>query len=227
MTERKYYEAYDERYKTVHRSGYSWSGFERSPIVPETIEKYGLTTENTMLEIGCGEGRDANVLLQHGYDLLATDISPEAISYCQARLPEYADSFAVLDCINGVHSMRYDFIYAIAVVHMLVENRDRKAFYDFIYHHLNDNGIALVCTMGDGESEMQSDTSKAFELQLRDHPSGEMLVAATSCRMVSFAAFETELKENGFAIIDKGFTEAMPSFNCLMYAVIKRKNFQE
>jgi len=39
MSERKYYEAYDERYKTVHEKGIRWFGDKGSPIVSEIISK--------------------------------------------------------------------------------------------------------------------------------------------------------------------------------------------
>ena len=82
---RKYYEAYDERYKTAHEKGVSWSSENRTPIVLETIEKYISDCHTPMLEIGCGEGRDARAVLEREYHLLATDISGEAIAYCKAN----------------------------------------------------------------------------------------------------------------------------------------------
>ena len=76
--------------------------------------------------------------------------------------------------------------------------------------------------MGDGEYEMQSDISKAFEIQEREHESGMMMVASTSCRMVSFTTFENELHRNKLKIIEKGITGAMPNFNSLMYALVQK-----
>ena len=49
---KKYYEAYEDRYKTAHEKGVSWSSSQCTPIV-----------------------------LEKGYRLLATDISPEAVDY--------------------------------------------------------------------------------------------------------------------------------------------------
>ena len=114
-----------------------------------------------------------------------------------------------------------DFIFAIAVVHMLVLDEDRDGFYRFIRSHLTAEGKALICTMGDGEFEMQSDISTAFTLQERNHDSGKMMVAGTSCRTVSWNTLENELARNGLTIIEKGITSSLPDFNCLMYAVVK------
>lgn len=219
---KKYYEAYDERYKTAHERGVSWSSEKRTPIVLETANKYISDLHTPILEIGCGEGRDAKAILEKGYHLLATDISKEAIAYCKANIPAYAEHFEVLDCIRHSHPLQYGFIYSVAVIHMLVLDEDRNAFYRFIYDHLADGGIALICTMGDGEIELKSDINKAFQLQERDHESGKMMVAGTSCRMVSFTTFENELRSNDLKLIEKGITSSLPDFNSLMYAVVQK-----
>ena len=221
ITMKKYYEAYDERYKAVHEKNLRCMGYECSAIVTEIINKFGIRRDNSILEIGCGEGRDSIVLLKDGYNLLATDVSAQAINYCKEQYKEFADHFQMLDAVNGVHDEKYDLIYSVAVIHMLVPDEDRNLFCSFIKEHLNENGIALICTMGDGKTEMQSDISKAFELQERNHPSGKIVVATTSCRMVSFKTFEKELLNNDLSVIEKGMTDALREFDNLMYAVVK------
>ena len=218
---RKYYTAYEERYKTAHAQGVSWASSVSTPIVMEVIEKYNINHSQRLLEIGCGEGRDSRTVLEHGFQLTATDISSEAIAYCKEKMPEYENQFSVLDCLSDELDEKFDFLFAIAVVHMLVPDEDRDGFYGFIRSHLTAGGIALICTMGDGEVERQSDIRSAFTLQERDHESGKMMVAGTSCRMVSWNTFEKELSRNGFTILEKGMTSSLPDFNSLMYAVVR------
>ena len=218
----KYYAAYEERYRTAHKNGVSWSSDRSSPIVMEVIRKYGIRPGQSLLEIGCGEGRDSRAVLEGGYSLLATDISPEAIAYCRKTMPEYENSFRVLDCLSDDPDARFDFIFAVAVVHMLVPDADRDGFYRFMRRHLKPSGLALICTMGDGTRELQTDIARAFDLQEREHESGKMMVAATSCRMVSFRTFEDELARNGLRAVEKGITGALPDFDSLMYAVAAR-----
>ena len=219
---RKYYEAYDDRYRQIHNMNLQWAESDPSPIVREIIEKLGITRADKIFELGCGEGRDAKHLLLEGYDLLATDISPEAISYCQKQLPQFAERFQILDCIAGKLDTQFDFIYTVAVVHMLVEDVDRNAFYSFIREHLNTGGKALICTMGDGEIQQCSDPATAFIRQNRIHQQTgtKVKIAGTSCRMVTFTYFENELRNNGFTIIEKGITETVPGFSQMMYAVV-------
>ena len=218
----KYYQAYNERYKTVHKKGLSWSSDICTPIVLETIRKLNISKEDQLLEIGCGEGRDAKAVLEQGYNLLATDISLEAINYCKAIMPSYSDRFALLDCLDNKSANKYRFIYAVAVIHMLVLDEDRQKFYEFIYHHLEKDGYALICSMGDGKAEIKTDINEAFSLKKREHHSGEIEVASTSLRMVSFELFEKEISDAGLHIIDKGITSSLPDFDMLMFAVVKK-----
>lgn len=220
---KKYYEAYDERYKAVHQKNLRRLGYEKSDIVTEIIQKYGISKESTVLEIGCGEGRDSVHLLENGYNLLATDVSSEAVSYCKSLYKEFSDRFSVLDAVKGTLDKKFDYIYSVAVIHMLVADEDRKAFYSFIKDHLTENGIALICTMGDGSFERASDIGIAFDLGERVYEGVKMLVAETSCRIVTTQTFEEELKEADFQIIEQGLTSVGTQFPVMMYAVIKSK----
>lgn len=223
LLERKYYKAYDDRYRQIHGLNLQWFYDDPTPIVMKTIRDFGIKQQHRILELGCGEGRDAYPLLKNGYNLLATDISPAAVSYAQKKYPQYMAHFAVLDCVGGVLTEKFDFIYAVAVVHMLVEDGDRDGFYTFIREHLKPDGIALVCTMGDGEAERQTQTNTAFDLQERTHEqSGEKVkIASTSCRMVGFDTLHAELHRNGLEVLKEGMTQAPPDFPKLMYVAVK------
>lgn len=221
--DRKYYEAYDDRYRQVHQENLNWFDSAPSPIVAEVMEAFGIGKDKRCLEIGCGEGRDARYLLDRGYDLLATDISPEAVSWCRVMCPGHEERFQILDGISGKLEEQFDFIYTVAVVHMLVLDEDRDGFYRFIRQHLKPGGIALICTMGDGEMERSSDIRTAFQLQARCHEqTGRTVhIAGTSCRMVSFDTFMKELKRNGLRVLRRGITAIEPDFSQIMYAVVE------
>ena len=222
MEDKRYYQAYDIRYKAAHSKGVSWASESSTPMVIKTIEKYGISKESALLEIGCGEGRDSKAVLELGYNLLATDVSGEAVLYCQRLMPEYKSRFRLLDCLTGELDESYDFIYSVAVIHMLVLDCDRDGFYQFIKRHLKPDGIALILTMGDGETQMQTDINSAFDIVQRSHESGKMMVASTSCRMSLALSFRKELERNGLYIIEDGLTDSPPDFNSLLYAVVRR-----
>ncbi len=225
MVQKKYYEAYDERYQQVHQSSLKWFSDSPSGIVTETITRYQIRKEHRILEIGCGEGRDAVYLLKNGYQVLATDISPTAIAHCKAEYPEFSSAFGILDCLSQEVNETYDLIYAVSVLHMLVLDADRARFYEFLYEHLTEGGIALICTMGDGDAEWQTNVDSAFDLQKRTHEATgtELLIAATSCRVVSFSTLNQEIKAHRLDVLESGIASIIPDFPMIMYAVVQKR----
>ena len=221
--ERRYYEAYDQRYQQVHAAGLTWFTGQPTAIVSQIMAKYGVAPESPMLEIGCGEGTDASALLAAGCNVLATDVSPEAIRFGKEKYPVWADRFMVLDCLRDDLDQRFDFIYAVAVLHMLVPDADRQALLAFIREHLTAAGIGLVIVMGDGEMQRATDIAAAFDVQERMHePSGTKLqLASTSCRIVTREEFREEIERAGLTIAELGDT-AWDDTPFAMYAVVKR-----
>lgn len=220
---KRYYEAYEARYSQVHAQGLQWSSDAPTPIVEEIIRQYG-KEQGQMLEIGCGEGRDAAHLLAQGYDLLATDVSPEAVRYCREKYPQFAQRFCVLDALKDTLAERFDVIYAVAVLHMLTEDTDRAVLYRFIQAHLKADGVALVLSMGDGETQRRTDPARAFNVQERMHAeSGKTVhIAATTCRMVTMADMISEAETQGLRVIESGLTNCEPEFDCMQYVLLQR-----
>ena len=222
----QYYKAYDKRYKQVHEKNLSWSSNNRTKIIEEIIKKYNITNNSKILEIGCGEGRDAIYLLNQNYNLLATDVSAEAINYCKAKDPNHTTNYQVLDVLDAKHfHNQYDFIYSIACIHMLVLDNDRNNYYKFIYNHLTDNGIALILSMGDGVNESKSNIKEAWNNTKRIHEETkeELTIATTSCRIVNFNTLTKEIEKNNMTILEKGIIKITPSLPQIMYGLIKKK----
>ena len=223
MDKKKYYEAYDVRFRQVHDAHLQWFADTPTPIVEEVLNRFGIEKTSSVLEIGCGEGRDAAHLLKAGFPVLATDVSAEAVRYCREKYG-YFEAFQVLDCLKDQLNKKFDCIYAVAVLHMLVIPEDRDGFWQFLGQHLKADGIALVCSMGNGNAEMKSDIRTAFQSADRVHEqTGTVLqLAGTSCCMVSFDTLRREIRKNGLAILEEGITCSPPDFPQMMYAVVKR-----
>ena len=218
----KYYEAYDKRYKQVHDKGLTWSTNDNTEIVETIINKYHLEKEN-IFEIGCGEGRDARYLLNKNYNVLATDISKEAINYCIKNDIAHRNNYKVLDVLSDKSQDKYGFIYSVACLHMLVLDEDRNKYYSYIYNHLEDDGYALILTMGDGIKESTSDITKAFDDTKRTHQetNQEIEVATTSCRIVNFDTLFKEMNKK-FEIVEYGVTNIENHFDKIMYILLKK-----
>ena len=109
---------------------------------------------------------------------------------------------------------------------MLVLDEDRAGFYRFFRDQLAEDGIGLICTMGDGTMECSSNIATAFDLQEREHmPTGKsLMLAGTSCRMGCFETFLEELNSGSLTVLKQGITAVEPDFPVMMYAVVKRKS---
>lgn len=218
---KKYYLAYEDRYRKVHDEGLLW--FSRRPTqeLIEWVEYNCIPTNESVCEIGCGEGRDALYLASEGYEVTAMDASPTAITKCKQLVAErnLKVDWLVADALelSRKTEKRFKWIYSIATLHMLVEEEDRLKFLKSLYDLLEPGGKALIVSMGDGENERSTDISTAFELQERHH-SGTgrtMMLAGTSYRGVNWSSHEKELVNVGFQIEKKLDTENDEYMKCM------------
>ncbi len=221
-----YYKAYEKRYQQVYKHNYLWSSKEPTPDVIETILKEKIPSDAKILELGCGEGRDAIFLLNKNYNILAVDYSNTVIEKCKELSNyKYNDKFKQFDIINDTLEDKFDFIYSIAVIHMFVSQKHRNKFYNFICNHLNTNGIALIVSMGDGIKEYKSDIYKSFDdvERIVVNNDEKINIATTSCNIVNWNTFEQELLSNNLVIKRKWISEVIPEFNPAMCVIVCRK----
>ena len=225
--ERKYYEAYEDRYKKIHQEkGLPWAGDRPSVLLKTLLEKYGADENSSILEVGCGEGQNALYLISEGFNIEASDISNEAIVWCKnwAREREIDEKhFFVMDALKNNLKKKYDFIYSVAVLHMLTEDDDRINFLKFIREHLKENGKAFIVVMGDGKMTRHTDSSKAFELSERPFGDEMVKVASTSCRMVTWEEYLSELDKAGLDVIKHYLDQTISGFDSSMVAEVKIK----
>ncbi|MBQ7308106.1 MAG: hypothetical protein IJW82_06235, partial [Clostridia bacterium] len=122
-------------------------------------------------------------------------------------------------------SEKFDFIYSIAVLHMLCEDEDRKAFFKFLKSHLNKNRKALICVLGDGKTEFVSDYQNAFMEKDRFHKQSNqnIKVASTSLKIVTKENLFKEIYENEFCVLEYFIETKIPGFSEMMSVVIENK----
>lgn len=219
-----YYKSYDKRYKQVHDKNTLWASFVPTLEVMDVINKNGINKKSKILEIGCGEGRDAIYLLDQGYNVLGVDYSEEAIKKCnELSANKYVSNFRQFDIIEDELDKKFDFIYSIAVLHMFVDDSHRKKFLDFIKSHLTDKGVAFITIMGDGEEKYCSNKEEAFldSKRININTGEEMDIASTTCRIVDWEHFVGELDNSNLCIKSHWISDRIPDFNLSMCVVVK------
>lgn len=221
----EYYKAYEKRYSQVYKTDSIWESNIPTREVIDVIKKYNIKKDSKILDLGCGEGRDARYLLDNGYNVVAFDYSISAINKCnELSNNKYIDNFKQFDLIVDDCEEMYDFIYSIAVIHMFVLDIHRKKFYDFIYKHLKNGGKCLIIAMGDGESEYSTDISNAFDNSYRVNINNnkKIMVANTSCRIKNMKNMIKEIEDNNFKIISSEIVSDLPNFSfCECFVVEK------
>ena len=220
-----YYKAYEKRYSQVYENNMLWSTKENTQEVLNCIKEYKINKKSKILDLGCGEGRDAIYLLNNGYDVLAVDYSQTVIEKCkELSNNNYNKHFRQFDLINDKMNCKFDFIYSIAVLHMFVLQEHRNKFLVFIREHLKNNGICLISVLGDGKREYVSNIEEAFKNAKRTvmNNNTELEIVTTSCKIVNWEQLEHEIINNRLKIEQKWISNNIPEFENSMCVVVKR-----
>jgi SAM-dependent methyltransferase len=110
-----------------------------------------LLPKGTILEIGSGHGRDAEDLLELGYDYVGTDISVGLINIIRQRFPDqkfYQQSVYELDFQEG---QNFDGFWAAAVLLHVPKSRMDEALQS-IRRVVNTDAIGFI-SLKDGQGE--------------------------------------------------------------------------
>lgn len=122
---------------------YYW-GTEPADFCDELIKLRPITTATKVLDIGCGEGKDAVYMAQKGYSVTAFDLTSNGIEKTKklaARKNVMIDAY--VDDINTFQTNdTFDIIYSTGTVQYLFDENKRD-FFDKIAKITNLNGIVF------------------------------------------------------------------------------------
>ena len=111
---------WDEYYKKDNIPDYP------SPFAEYVANK--LSNQQTILEVGCGNGRDAKFLASQGHLVTGLDRSGEAIELCKKLYSvEFLEFFfGTITDIEKINKKKYDLIYSRFVIHAMSLNEEIK-----------------------------------------------------------------------------------------------------
>jgi len=129
---------YEEEYKTT---GYYW-GTEPNSACYQVLKLLPPTRPLKLLDIGCGEGKDAVFFARNGYDVTAFDISSAGIEKTK-RLAEKAGvsirAFKA-DLLDFRLDSRYDILFSSGVLHYIKPEYRAEIFANY-KQFTNENGL--------------------------------------------------------------------------------------
>lgn len=129
---------YDKCYNTEE---YYW-GLMPNRICYDIMKILPPVRPYRVLDIGCGEGKDAVFFAKCGYAVTAFDIAEQGIEKAK-RLAEYNKvdvNFFKADLFDYRPDSEYDIIFSSGVLHF-IRQTERKELFDSLKAHTADSGI--------------------------------------------------------------------------------------
>jgi 2-polyprenyl-3-methyl-5-hydroxy-6-metoxy-1,4-benzoquinol methylase len=118
------------------------------PPFREFIQFFDNLDQNNcrVLDLGCGQGRDALLIARKGHYVLGVDISATGIAQTleDARKEGLTVEGVVADIVQFEPSEAYDVILLDRVLHMLKDDHDRTAVLERVCHHTKPGGFVLI-----------------------------------------------------------------------------------
>jgi tellurite methyltransferase len=129
---------YDKRYS---QNGYYW-GKRPSAICYRILQIIPPEKTVRLLDIGCGEGRNAVFFARNGYEVTAFDLSPRGVEKTKHYADEVGVSIEVFQANLNEFRLKekFDVIFSIGVLHY-VPQESRKGMFDNYRTFTNDNGL--------------------------------------------------------------------------------------
>lgn len=115
------------------------------------LEKIGSTSQDSIIDAGCGASVLADALIDSGYkDITLLDISPSALEIIKKRLGVIADLpvYCIGDVCTFSSEKLFDVWHDRAVFHFLQKEEDQQAYFDTLHKSLSPEGHAIIGTFG-------------------------------------------------------------------------------
>lgn len=98
-----------------------------------------------ILDLGCGTGSVAKILLDRGFDLTCLDISEDMLIQASTKLQEYGRvNFIKADMVDFISSDKYDLIFSFCDgINYILDEESLVTFFNNMYKNLEKNGILI------------------------------------------------------------------------------------
>ena len=120
--------------------------FQPSPFAQECQRKY-LSTGMTLLELGCGNGRDAVFMADHGLNVIAVDQCQQEIDFLNRLIVKSNLFFDKQDFSQLPYRGKFDAIYSRFTLHAITHPQEQRTI-KWSAEHLKNGGFLLIEARG-------------------------------------------------------------------------------
>lgn len=142
---------WNEVYHSKSKEVTSW--FQENPKTSiEYIQKLHLPKQAAIIDIGGGESKVVDCLLDLGYtNITVLDISEVAIQKTQKRLGERSKevTWVVSDMLKFQPEVKYDVWHDRATFHFLKDDNEIKQYIGLVHQNLNEKGYLILGTFSE------------------------------------------------------------------------------
>jgi hypothetical protein len=138
---------WDERYSTIGASKVSWH--EPVPaMLLRVLDSVGVTADESVIDVGGGASRLAEVLLDRGFgDLTVLDVSGAALSEARSRVGDRPEvSWVQADLLLWQPDRTWTVWHDRAVFHFLTDPADRATYRELLHEAVEPGGVIIVGT---------------------------------------------------------------------------------
>jgi arsenite methyltransferase len=134
--------------KDVNKVGW----YQETPSMTlSLLEKIGSTSKDSIIDVGCGASKLADVLIDSGYrDITLLDFSVNALEIVKKRLGVTAD--LPVYCVTDVCTFRSEKLFDVwhdrTVFHFLQKDEEQQAYLETLHKSLSPEGHAIIGTFG-------------------------------------------------------------------------------
>ncbi|MFL5624868.1 MAG: class I SAM-dependent methyltransferase [Ktedonobacteraceae bacterium] len=132
-----------------------WAQMVSNPNLVQWLDRRNVQGKGRRaLVIGCGLGDDAEELARRGFEVVACDIAPTAIDWCQKRFPHSPGEYVVADVLDAPSAWQgsFDFVLEAYTLQVLPTDVRSKAAA-CIAGSLAEEGTLLVIRRGRSPEE--------------------------------------------------------------------------
>lgn len=106
------------------------------------------------LAVGCGLGDDAEELARRGFEVVAFDIAPTAVTWCQQRFPDSPVEYVAADVLHAPQAWQhsFDFVYEGYTLQVLPPDVRKRAMQN-VANFVAPAGTLLVICRGRSPEE--------------------------------------------------------------------------
>lgn len=129
----------------------------------DLIQKGYFDKSQSILDVGCGKGRNCVPLLNLGNRIVAVDLVKEVVDVAREKMSEIENAdFDVRVGELGVLELggeKFDFIICNAVLHFARDRSHFKSMFMDLLHHRKDNGVIFIRTVSSHTLNLSSKES--------------------------------------------------------------------